>query len=110
MNTSVHTTSQAQVVPFFENKSSESSRCVRSGVRYVEAQRANPAQERIKLLTGEARRAYAEGLSLIPIPYGSKNPNRKDWSQERYTLDEIIRLIETYNGCSTSITFPVDDN
>ncbi len=43
-----------------------------------------------------ARRAaenyIREGLSPIPIPAGSKNPNRRAWQNERWTLEDVPRL------------------
>lgn len=87
---------QSRVVnpQFFETKASD-------------ALSVNKSQERIKLLTSEAKRGYAESLSLIPIPYGSKNPNRKDWSQDRYTLAEIIFVQRQLHFPSTTIRIPV---
>src|SRR3982751_6243691 len=43
--------------------------------------------------TQEAVRQYMErGLSPIPIPAGSKNPNRTGWQTERWTIEDVPRL------------------
>jgi hypothetical protein len=41
---------------------------------------------RVDLLKAEAERAYNDGAKLITVPYQSKNPNRRDWNQERWSL------------------------
>jgi hypothetical protein len=38
-----------------------------------------------------ARRYIERGYAPIPVPVGSKNPNRPGWDRERYTLEDIPR-------------------
>ena len=40
---------------------------------------------------GWARRYIELGYAPIPVPPGSKNPNRPGWQDERHTLDDILR-------------------
>lgn len=40
--------------------------------------------------TQDAARRYIErGFAPIPVPSGSKNPNRPNWESERHTLEDI---------------------
>jgi hypothetical protein len=38
-----------------------------------------------------ARRYLEDGYVPIPVPPGSKHPNRPGWQDERYTLEDIPR-------------------
>jgi hypothetical protein len=43
--------------------------------------------------THQAVREYIErGFAPIPVPAGSKNPNRKNWQYERWTIEDVPRL------------------
>jgi len=46
--------------------------------------------------TAETRRAVGgylrAGLAVIPIPSGKKNPNRRDWQTERWSIEDVPRL------------------
>src|SRR5436190_1234501 len=37
----------------------------------------------------EARALHRRGFAIIPVPLGSKNPNRRGWQNERYTEDAL---------------------
>src|SRR5215210_7177856 len=43
--------------------------------------------------TEEMRRAAERymhaGLAVIPVPAGSKNPNRQDWQKERWRIEDV---------------------
>src|SRR3954454_21504820 len=36
-----------------------------------------------------AKRYIAAGLAVIPVPAGSKNPNRRGWENERWTVEDV---------------------
>ena len=38
-----------------------------------------------------ASRYIELGYATIPVPAGVKNPNRRGWEQERYTLEDVPR-------------------
>jgi hypothetical protein len=38
-----------------------------------------------------ARRYIQVGYAPIPVPAGSKNPNRPGWQDERHTLEDVDR-------------------
>src|SRR5215217_6736448 len=40
----------------------------------------------------EARLYIERGFAVIPVPAGSKNPNRKGWQNERWTVKDVPRL------------------
>lgn len=43
--------------------------------------------------TQDAARRYLErGFGVIPVPPGEKNPNRRDWQDERHTIKDVPRL------------------
>lgn len=43
--------------------------------------------------TAEAARVYIElEMAPIPLPSGSKNPNRTGWQNERYTVEDVPRV------------------
>jgi putative DNA primase/helicase len=43
--------------------------------------------------TREAARRYLRaGLAAIPVPPGTKNPNRRAWQTERWTLEDVPRV------------------
>jgi putative DNA primase/helicase len=43
--------------------------------------------------TREAARRYLRaGLAAIPVPPGEKNPNRRGWQTERWTLEDVPRV------------------
>jgi len=45
------------------------------------------------MTTKEAAERYmSAGFTAIPVPSASKNPNRRDWQQERWTREDIQRL------------------
>lgn len=39
--------------------------------------------------TDVARSLLARRIMPIPLPYGQKNPNRRNWDEERYTQDDL---------------------
>jgi P4 family phage/plasmid primase-like protien len=39
-----------------------------------------------------------EGLAVIPVPAGSKNPNRPGWEKERHTLEDVPKLWSNGQG------------
>jgi hypothetical protein len=45
-------------------------------------------QSTVKVVKGYIER----GLAAIPVPRGSKNPNRKDWEKERWRVEDVPRL------------------
>jgi putative DNA primase/helicase len=49
---------------------------------------------------GVARRLLAEGFAPIAVPYGTKNPGRKGWQDERLTADD---LAAHFNGQDQNI-------
>jgi hypothetical protein len=32
------------------------------------------------------------GFAVIPVPPGAKNPNRRDWQSERWTLEDVPQV------------------
>ncbi len=46
--------------------------------------------------TAETRRAVEgylrEGMAVIPVPSGEKNPNRRGWQTERRSIEDVPRL------------------
>ena len=42
--------------------------------------------------TVAARRYIRQGISIIPVPRGQKNPARDGWQNERHTLEDVDRL------------------
>ena len=41
-----------------------------------------------------ARRYVERDFAPIPVPQGSKTPNRSDWQDERVTLEDVLRLFD----------------
>jgi putative DNA primase/helicase len=39
-----------------------------------------------------------EGLAVIPVPAGEKNPNRPGWQKERWTLEDVPKLWNNGQG------------
>src|SRR5829696_4701609 len=39
-----------------------------------------------------AERYLERGIAVIPIPAGEKNPNRRNWQAERWTVEDVPRL------------------
>jgi P4 family phage/plasmid primase-like protien len=45
-----------------------------------------------------AVRYLRNGLAVIPIPPGEKNPNRRGWQNERHTVEDVPRLWDDGQG------------
>src|SRR5215203_1409 len=45
-----------------------------------------------------AERYLREGIQVIPVPAGEKNPNRRNWQSERWTVEDVPRLWDNGQG------------